>query len=76
MKLRFWDKEWKAPTASSAVVLHGDLTAARDLTTVQCEDVWARRAQRAKHRIAMADIDEHATAADRARRARNRDAAQ
>lgn len=58
----------------AAAELRGELVAARELVAVQREDDWLRRVQAAEHHIAMADVDEQTAAAERARRARARDA--
>lgn len=65
-----------AAEAAEAAQLRRQLTADRDLIAVQAEDAWVRRAQATEHRIAMADVDELAAAAERARRERARDAAE
>lgn len=54
--------------------LRDQLAEAREVIAVQREDARERRAQQAEHRIALADVDERAAAADRARRERARDA--
>ena len=65
------DEPVQSPEAAE---LRANLAAARDLVAVQWEDDWVRRAQQAEHHIAMADVDERAAAAERARRLRARDA--
>jgi hypothetical protein len=62
--------------ATEAGELREELAAARELTAVRWEDAWVRRARQTEHRIAMADVDERAAAAERARRERARDAAE
>ncbi|WP_205752210.1 hypothetical protein [Cryptosporangium phraense] len=58
----------------SAAELAADLAAERDLDTVWREDTRARRAGAVEHRNALADVEETASAAKRARRERATDA--
>jgi hypothetical protein len=60
--------------SADAAELREQLSAERDLQTVQREDVWARRATAVQHELAMAAVDEQESSAKRARRERVRDA--
>ena len=60
--------------AVDAADLRKNLVAARELVAVKREDEWVRRAQQAQHKMALADVDEHASAAERARQERALDA--
>lgn len=71
---RTYNARRAATVDRSAAELAADLAAERDLDTVWRQDTRARRAGAVEHRNALADVEEHASAAKRARRERATDA--